>query len=426
MKIIQDIIKTKKNDINHDPQERVIHNHPEMTKSPFDNKYINREMPHSKNGIWIIAIVSIVILFFALSIFFAGATVKVAPKTYQFELDSDLTAKKEANSDELPFEIISLDGEESTVIEGNAPKNIIKKAKGKIVVYNKFSDKPQKLLINTRLLSSIGQIYKTDTAVIVPGYTLKNSEIIPGSTEVDVTADVEGKEGNVGMTDFTIPGFKGTAKYDKFFARSKTAISGGIQGLVYSISEEDDQKAKDEILATLRSKLIKQAQAQIPKDYILYENASYFISNNEPTNPASEDKNITISQKGTMYAFIFNKQKLSSAIAKLNISQYDGSDIYIPDLSSLEFNMKNTDQIKPEISSSITIHLKGNTKIIWAIDTKILAKELANKKKSEINNVLQNYKNIDKAEVTIRPFWKGTFPEKWDKINVVNTVGDNI
>ena len=233
MKIIQDIIKSKRNNIYHDPQENVIHHSPEIPKIYPNNK------THSKNGIWIIALISVIALFFALSIFFAGATVNVTPKTYQLDMDSDLVAKKEANAEELPFEIISLNSTESMILQGTNQQNLEKKAKGLVIVYNKFSDKPQKLLINTRILSTSGQIYKTDNAIIIPGYTVKNNEIIPGSIEVSITADAVGQIGNSEMTDFTIPGFKGGPKFDKFFVRSKTSISGGVKGLVYSLSEEE-------------------------------------------------------------------------------------------------------------------------------------------------------------------------------------------
>ncbi len=424
---MQDIVQPKRNEINHEPEERVIH------PTPRPPRHVEREpritgtdhSSHSKRGIWIIAIVAVLALFFALSFFFSGATIRATPHTYQADLDNDLVAKKEAGEGELPFEVMSLKGEESQIVTGGDPQTVSKKAVGRVIIYNKWSDKPQHLLINTRLESSAGQIYKTDVAITVPGYTQKGADVVPGSYEVAVTADTAGPTGNTDMTDFTIPGFKGGPKYDKFFARSKTAISGGIEGLVYSAPTDQAAKTKDDVLATLHAKLLKQASAQIPKGYILYPNASYFITDDEPLVGDSATKDVVISQKGTLYAFIFDRTKLSTAIAKVMVSQYDGADISIPDLSSLEFTLKNSDQNDQQNSAQITLHLKGSVKIVWAMDTTGLAKELTGKKKADIESVLGEHKNIDTAEVVIRPFWKMTFPEDPAKIRVINTAESN-
>ena len=424
MKIIQDIVKTKHNDINHTPDERVLHTPPSARPPhrPIDEGIL--EPRGSKKGIWLVAVLSAVVLFFAISVLFAGATVKVTPRAHQSDLDNDIIAKKEAGEGELPFEVMSLKGEEVKTLEGGSPKAVSQKAVGTVILYNKFSDKPQKLLINTRLESKDGKIYKTDTAVVLPGYRMKGTEIIPGALEVAVTADTPGAEGNSDMTDFTIPGFKGSAKYDKFFGRSKTPITGGVVGTVYQADPEVLQKAKDDSLAALHTKLLKQAAAQIPKGYILYENASYFISDGEPANTTSPTSQIQLTQKGTLYAFIFDREKLSQRIARETVSQFDGAPIEIPDLESLEFIIKNTDHPDLANAGQITFHLRGTVRTIWKFESKDLIRDLISKKKKDIDTVLSSYKNIDRAEVVISPFWKSSFPDDPTKFKVVNMLGN--
>ena len=77
----------------------------------------------------------------------------------------------------------------------------------------------------------------------MPGESLVSGKTVPGSTETAVSADEAGKEYNIGKTDFTIPGFKGDARYSKFYARSKTDMEGGFIGTIYSLSDEDEASA---------------------------------------------------------------------------------------------------------------------------------------------------------------------------------------
>ena len=66
--------------------------------------------------------------------------------------------------------------------------------------------------------------------VTIPGTKVENGKTVPGSKEVDVVADKAGAEYNIGLTDFTIPGFKGSPKFETVFARSKTEMTGGYVG----------------------------------------------------------------------------------------------------------------------------------------------------------------------------------------------------
>ena len=48
--------------------------------------------------------------------------------------------------------------------------------------------------------------------------------------------------------------------------------------------------------------------------------------------------------------------------------------------------------------------------------------DLVGRHKREFQIILSDYKNIDRAEVVIKPFWKKTFPDKIKDIKIINTV----
>jgi len=114
------------------------------------------------------------------------------------------------------------------------------KASGIITAFNEYGSEPQLLIASTRFLSSNGKIFRTTKDVYVPGAQLNDDEIIPSSIDVEVMADYLGAEYNISPSDFTIPGFKGTVKYESLYGKSNTAISGGSMKTI----EDNDLKAE--------------------------------------------------------------------------------------------------------------------------------------------------------------------------------------
>ena len=105
------------------------------------------------------------------------------------------------------------------------------------MIYNKYSAEAQIFVKDTRFETPEGKIYRIDRAVTVPGMKNSGGQTVAGSVEATVYADKSGSEYNIGFSDFTIPGLKGGLKYEKFYARSKTPMTGGMKGTVPDISE---------------------------------------------------------------------------------------------------------------------------------------------------------------------------------------------
>ena len=125
---------------------------------------------------------------------------------------------------------MQLSAEESGLIAATGITSGGQYASGKITVYNNYSSAPQKLIANTRFQTSDGKIYRIKGAISVPGM---------GVTEATVYADRAGEEYNIGPADFTIPGLKGGPRFEKVFAKSKSAMSGGTSGNVRIVKKED-------------------------------------------------------------------------------------------------------------------------------------------------------------------------------------------
>ncbi len=376
-----------------------------------------KENTGSKYTLWMVAIISIIFLLFAISSLFTRARITINPKIQEVVLNQAFSASKEASNDRiLPFSFISLSQEMESTIPSGEEKDYEEKATGRVIIYNNFSTSPQNLLIDTRLEGTNGKLYKTKKPVIIPG--IKDGK--PGSVEVEVYASESGEEYNTSPIDFKIFGFKGTSKYDKFYGRSKGDISGGIKGKLRLAREEDKNKALDDLKISLEDKLFVKALEQLPEGYILFKGATVFKIADETLSKADNDGNITLKAKGTLYGFLFEENKLTQEIVKSVISKYDGSSVSIPDIKDLSFTLTNpTETFSLSDTKEISFKLNGTSNIIWNVDENTIKENLLDKPKKDFKNILSQYQNIESADLVLRPIWRRTMPTELEDIKII-------
>lgn len=398
---------------------------PEVERESFQDKFasvydvVDRGPKRGSKSMWWIAGISVLFLLFALSYLFTGAKVVITPKSQAATFDQSLTAVKDSSDENITFDLVVLSGEETKLVPGGEEQDVLKRSKGKVIIFNNFSTASQNLDIDTRLEGSNGKIYKTETKTTVPG---KSKTGTPGAVEVNIYASEAGSEYDSGPLDFTIFGFKGTPKYSKFYARSKdgTSITGGFKGKVKAVSEEDRKLALEELNATLKDSLSKKASDQIPVGFILFKDAG-FLETQEvlPTTTApSTDGNVPITIKGTYYGVLFDEVELTKKIAKDLVPGYADEDVYIPNMRELTFSIKSKETPLKDIKN-LSFDLTGTGKIVWKVDIEKFLGDILGKKKKDFDETLAQYPNIDSATLSIRPVWKMTFPEKEKNINIV-------
>ncbi len=431
--VLQDMVKPKNSlrdvlPLKDQKQKRELQYEEEKTwYAPVEEKYVapnevggtSGNGNSKKNRLWIVALFSAAFLLFALSFLFSYAKVAIVPKTQDITLSQSLTATKDA-SDGLSFDVIAVSLTESKDVTAGAGRDVVTPAKGTIILYNSFSTAPQKLLVDTRLEGSNGKIYKTLVAVTIPG--MKGTT--PGSVKVGIYAEQGGPEYDSGPLDFKVFGFKGTPKYDKFYARSEGSLSGGSKGPQYAISDLDREATVSELKNTLSTKLLKNATGQIPSGFILYKDAAYtdINENDVTTSPSAVPGTVTMTMQGTLYGVLLDGNKLTKAIADKVVDKYNGEPIHIPGLNNLVFSMSAPQDLATlKDSTSIDFKLSGPVKIIWDVNADKLAADLLGKKKSDFTSVLTAYPNIASADVTLRPLWLRSFPDKIKNINVTVT-----
>lgn len=372
-------------------------------------------------GIWYVAGLAVLILVFALTFVFAGATVFVTPRTGTVELSGPLLAQKETRSG-LPFEMLVFEGESSASVAAGEKHYVEKKATGNVTLYNTTA-KSQNLLIDTRLETPDGLIYKTKKATVVPAAKVANGKTTPGSIAVDIYADEAGANYNKNEGEFKIVGFRGSPKYESFYARSNGAISGGFKGDSYDISDEALAAQKESLRAMLSESLLAKARAEIPKDFVLYEKATVVDFDEPEVTGAADSTQATITQKGTMNAVIFKEAELTRALVEKVIANTEENKVTIPNIRDLNIELDPTTVIgTPESTDEVKIFINDKINVVWLVNDEALKDALVGTKKREFESKMLGFKNIDKAELNLKPFWKQTMPTKPGAIRIVNTL----
>lgn len=383
----------------------------------------------SRVVVWVAAVFAVIVLIFASSTFFEKATLKIVPKQKAALFDSIIVARKgvaQAAKNLLPFDMMEIADSVSRDVVAISVEKVLRRASGTVVIYNDFSGESQRLIKNTRFESSDGKLYRIHESVTVPGQKTDSGKTIPGSVEAVIYADEPGAEYNKGLSDFTIPGFKGTPRFAKFYARGKTEISGGFSGEQKTLGEEEFKKVTAELRKEIENKLLASAYAEKPQGFTLFDDGIFIVFDESelpsPKDAASET--VTVNQSATLYGVLFNETIFSDFIAeKLSFAE-EGTRAAVSNFSELDFKIIDKVNFNPEDDLQFSFTLKGKPLLVWEFDAEKLQNELRAVKKSNLAAVLAEFPSITRAEVTFRPFWKRSFPDEAKDIVIESIAGE--
>ena len=350
---------------------------------------------------------------FVASNHYSHATFTIIPRVIPVTINSTYITQG-TPGDAIVYELMSYKGTATTTISASSGATVSTKAQGKVTLFNSFSPQAQRLIAGTRLTDSTGRIYRLNSSVSVPGYTLKSGSIIPGSIAGMVTADVAGESYNINVTDslsdFKIIAYKGTSKYESIYGRLASSISGGFVGVKKVVSPTLLASTSAILQTQLTMKLAKQALGAIPTGYIMYPDA-YKATFTAPTISGTDPKNATVSVGGTLYVILFKKTNLVSHITGTSTMLSFGSSAYTtPGLESLHFNIINAKDFSPEKKNSLIIHLQGDIKVVGTVPVEELKKKLAGASLSQTEAILKPYSQV------IGPGSSGELTPPWTKV----------
>ena len=376
---------------------------------------IVNEVKRSRKGVWMAVGVAILVLIFALLAIFNGATLAYIPKSQAISFDSDSYTARKAGDGGLLFSVVKLSLDKGLEVSASGEEKIETKASGTIIIYN-TSTKKQRLRATTRFETPDGKIYQVQDLITIPGKSMIGGVEKLGSLEVRVYAEHPGEEFNIGLSDFTLPGLKGTSLSSSVYARSKTEMSGGFVGVEKVVKNEDKTRVKAQLEAALKEELISEAKAQVPEDFILLPSLSSVTFEDLPQTDSLSKDSVTVNMRANLFGVMFKRSDLSNRLALDKITLASGELVDIVELDSLKFAFAGTLPTDLLILDEVKFSVTGGAVALWYTDEVALKADLIGKHKRDIPSVLNNYPTVLSATATIRPFWKSSFPEDGERI----------
>lgn len=384
-----------------------------------------RKHNNGGKGIWYVAGILLVALFFGLSVFFTGATVRVVPQTMDLPLNERFVANKKAVSTELTFDFMVVDGEVSRAVNSETKKEVQEVSRGRVRIYNETGTQAQNLAIDTRLEDSTGRVYKTVDKVTVPGQQNIEGTLEPGFVDIDIYAAEPGQEYNQdGEVELKLVGFReaNSPKYDTIYAKTITSLEGGFIGERFVLSDEDESQTKETLTQELYDELFAQSLAQVPQGSMLPQNLSKLI-NTSYSQEVQDDGTINFVLKGSLFNVIFNTKEFEGYIIDTSVAGAEQGQIYIQNINNLNIAYLDEQAQTVDLESLETLGFKIDDvlKIVWVVNVDALRFDLVGTKKKDFQKVIAGYPSIETAELIVKPFWRGSLPESDEDIEVVNT-----
>lgn len=362
-------------------------------------------------------LVAAAVLYFVLP----KAEIVIVPKTQAIIQDLTLSADKSTTKIDvaqakIPAQLIKLDKKESKEFAATGQRQLNDKASGIITIYNEYSSSPQGLVEKTRFVSDDGKVFRLTKSITVPGAKIEEGKIIPSSIDAEVVADQPGEEYNIGPSNFKIPGFQGSPKYDGFYGRSQKAMTGGATGLAKVVSQDDFDKAKVELWQGLRLSIQQELRAQVPSGFKILDGATKEEISSIESNAVVGGRadNFTLTVKGSGMVLLFNENDIYDMVAKKAEEDLNNDKVLDEKSRQIDYSNVSADFNKGQL----VFRARVTEKLIWKIDIDGLKRLIAGKNEAQIKQVLAERSEIDKARILFWPFWVKSVPENLDKIKI--------
>ena len=333
---------------------------------------------------FLISFILISIIFFVV---LPKATVSITPKLEPFSGDIEISVSASVDNLDQISKIIPGQIEEVEIKSNNkkfdstGEKDIGKKAQGTIIIYNNYSSSPQVLVASTRLQSQ-GKTYFLLSETSIPGAKIEGGEQVPGIKEIVVEAEMSGEEYNIGPSDFVIPGLT-LSRQKNIYGKSEISFSGGTNEKVRVVTEDDLNKAKDNLIEEVYQKGIKDIENNIDSNSMFIKDMTHKEIIELKTNGENEKEmdNFEMELRAKIIAMSFNKNDLEELTFDVLKNELSQEKFFINEniqeginYEEINFNIEHR---------KLDLKLHVNKDVAWKIDEKLTKKAIKGKNSEE-------------------------------------------
>lgn len=322
--------------------------------------------------------------------------------TQELKITSKVNSVLDVENQQIPGKILEVSLEKTLEFKatGESYQGENGRAKGVITIVNNYSSSPQTLVATTRFLSKNGKLFRLIKGVTIPGMQGET----PGKIQAEIVADKPGDDFNLDPTTFTIEGFKGGPKYNKFQATSETKFNGGKTASLgtasISISENDLKNAREKTIEALEKDLQSELEKKLAEnEKILLDSTEKTIdsaTSSSPVNTTTDKFTYTI--KETVKTIIFNENDIKKiAVAKFEKDLNENT--ILDDNISLNYKRGLIDLN----NNNLSINLEAKSTAWVKLDLEKIRAGIIGKNEKEIRDFLSNYPGLNQAEIFLIP-----------------------
>jgi hypothetical protein len=351
--------------------------------------------------------------YFILNNYLNSATLVIKLKTEKYPIDELLTLSANNISPDLekgvlPAEYIEINKNHSLRQKTTGIKSGTTLPSGRVKIINADDQNPIALIAGTRIQAANGNIYRmTERVNLAP------------QEEKEVSVFAEKNDSKYYLEDlntqFTIPGLKGTYWEDKLQVKLVAPII--VSDKVNFVTLDDINEGKTNLEKSLND-IIKQELKLKYTNYIFPEEIGVFDFKilNVSHSVGQQTDQIILTGSASLKTIGVKESKLKEflkdVISKKNLSQ--DLNLKIVNLKIDSIKMNNLDLKNKEM----LVDLKGEIEIKGEVDSKKILAEIAGQSLSNVNEILNKYPQIEKAELNLFPSWLNKVPVDISKINV--------
>lgn len=342
-------------------------------------------------------------------LFVPRAEIIIYPRHETKEINIEITGKDGRESADnslkaIPAKIAEKEKEITSSYPATGNSSLSgQKAHGKVTIFNEYSSSSQTLVATTRLLSQEGKLFRLAKSVTVPGMSTKEGKTEPGKVETEVMADEAGEEYNIGPSRFSIPGFSGGPKYEKFYALSENPIAGGSSSgeKTLNVSQQDIDEAKKKTEAEAKKLAEEELKKELSEGEIFLSGAAEeIILESSSLARTGDAKDIfEYHVKAKLKTFVFSEKYVKEITAD-KLKEGLG-DKMTANLDSVQLEYRYTDaDFEKRI---IRFKVQGKITAFQKVNLEELKKELLGKNSGQIEDVLRKHSEIEKVEINFWP-----------------------
>jgi hypothetical protein len=364
----------------------------------------------------VLAIGAVLILVFILYLTLGSARIIISPVKQKLDFKLNVSASSTAtavnfNFNQIPGQQFTEQKKETGTFPVTGQKDVVQKAGGTITIFNKGTT-AQRLVATTRFKSPDGLIFRILQTINIPAGVKTGATVTPGSVVAAVYADRPGAEYNIGPTQFTIPGFEGTPRFNDFYATSDKPMAGGIIGPAKVVTEQDFTTAQEELTTKVKDEILKSLKARGGELKILDAIAIKLDAPEVNAKVGEAAENLEMSIQGSADTIAFRESDVIELIKNF-VSQKNGMELLLKDLV---ISYVNPQPGADKTSLSFDAQVSG-----WAaakLDTDAIKNDVRGMSEDSIRSYLNGVKEIESTRIILSPFWVKSIPKDVSKIKI--------